>query len=550
MMKHAFIQRVIALLAIGLMLAFVNASAESTTRMYYTDHFSIELPIEWLQSEDTTSNQGWFYADSIGSIVGGYLYIAERKLDNVEVLSDEALIALYNDVVEGISGGTDVVGDVVGEKTMIDNKLAYRFGYDSSLAGGIHMEGYTLYYNGNLLGVTYTDSSGNVESIRKIADSFALHTHCSNIESSQIEENDPLIALQKKSKDDYYAMYSEADYDKYNSYAYENGLDGDLIQVEGIITEYSVNEGATSIILRQDDGRQWVVGTGFSGSIPADIFSGHEGERVVVYGEYQGFSDVYEMPSVSIIIVGGINLVESNEFIGTFVSMEENLQEWMSVRASREEFSHNQEYEFAFAICEGLVTEVKHYDLIGEAIISFVQKTDNGFSDGWISCKNSDDPIVENLNYGDPIELYYIRSEGAKSELAFIRTPETPALTLESYQDDYKSKCKEYTYKGIARNPEKVKGEYAVVTGEVIQVLEDGDDVELRVNITEESWGYTDTIYVSYTRKTADEDRILEDDIITIWGKLNGLLTYKSTFNTQITIPWLEAEYIRIDSLL
>lgn len=116
----------------------------------------------------------------------------------------------------------------------------------------------------------------------------------------------------------------------------------------------------------------------------------------------------------------------------------------------------------------------------------------------------------------------------------------------EEYERTYKEDCKTYTYKEIARDPDSYKYEMAKFKGEVIQVLEDGNYVALRVNITKTSWGYTDTIYVMYERKPG-EPRILEDDIITIWGFLDGLYTYESVLGAEITLPWFIAEYLTVN---
>ena len=348
---------------------------------------------------------------------------------------------------------------------------------------------------------------------------------------------------------DHFSAYSIAEYDRYNSYASVNGLDGDLIQVKGIISEYVSVNNAHSFILTQSDGKQWVVGIGLDGLVPPDTFNGYEGKNVTVYGEYYGFSDVFSLPNISIAICGGFILEDSDLFVGTFASIDENLQEWMHDRAHRELFSYTNEYEYDLLVCEGIVTSATHYNTIDLVNISFTQDDGESYHRGSIQESYSDYPVLKEIDYGDNVELYYVRLEDGSFALAFIDSPADATVTLEAYQDEYKSKCKDYTYKGIARNPEKVKGEYAVVTGEVIQVLEDGNDVELRVNITKESWGYTDTIYVTYTRKSTNEDRILEDDIVTIWGTLEGLLSYDSTLGKQVTLPWLDAEYINIDSL-
>ena len=51
-----------------------------------------------------------------------------------------------------------------------------------------------------------------------------------------------------------------------------------------------------------------------------------------------------------------------------------------------------------------------------------------------------------------------------------------------------------------------------------------------------------------YTRKSENESRILEDDIINMYGTLNGTKTYDSVLGSSITIPYLIAEYIDVVS--
>lgn len=121
-------------------------------------------------------------------------------------------------------------------------------------------------------------------------------------------------------------------------------------------------------------------------------------------------------------------------------------------------------------------------------------------------------------------------------------------------KSDFIDTCKEYTYKEIARNPEKYKGNHAKFKGQVIQVQENGNDIVLRVNVTAEEnefveGGYLweDTIYVEYTRKSNTESRILEDDIITMYGTLNGLKEYSSVMKSQVNIPYLIAEFVDIN---
>ena len=113
----------------------------------------------------------------------------------------------------------------------------------------------------------------------------------------------------------------------------------------------------------------------------------------------------------------------------------------------------------------------------------------------------------------------------------------------------FKEECKKYTYEQLARNPEKIKGKKVRVTGEVVQVLYDYGMVSLRVNITEygtHSTYYKDTIYVTYIPEDG-EDKILEDDIITIWGTSEGDYSYTSVMGSTITLPHIYAEYLEIE---
>ena len=113
-----------------------------------------------------------------------------------------------------------------------------------------------------------------------------------------------------------------------------------------------------------------------------------------------------------------------------------------------------------------------------------------------------------------------------------------------------------FEYKDLERNPDEYKGEIAKFTGQVIQVSEGfGKNVSYRVNINknpeysedsflEDEW--IDTIYVSYKRAEG-ESRVLEDDIITIYGELNGMETYTSVMAGRISIPSIKAKYIEIE---
>ena len=130
-----------------------------------------------------------------------------------------------------------------------------------------------------------------------------------------------------------------------------------------------------------------------------------------------------------------------------------------------------------------------------------------------------------------------------------------PKKTKEDIEEEFKAGCGTIEYETLARNPEKHKGNTYKITGKVKQVVESsslfGDETTLLIDVTETKYDYidtsvwSDTIYAKVTIGDG-EDRILEDDIITIWGTCKGAYTYNSIFNQSITVPRIDIEYFEI----
>lgn len=125
-----------------------------------------------------------------------------------------------------------------------------------------------------------------------------------------------------------------------------------------------------------------------------------------------------------------------------------------------------------------------------------------------------------------------------------------PSDLIDLPKDEYIQQSQVYDYDSIFRNPSDYNKKLAVFTGEVIQVLKDGDDLQMRVNITlvgeEGSYQYyTDTVFVFY--KINEGVNVLEGDIITMYGELRELQEYTSAFGVKISIPRFYAKFIIIE---
>jgi len=117
-------------------------------------------------------------------------------------------------------------------------------------------------------------------------------------------------------------------------------------------------------------------------------------------------------------------------------------------------------------------------------------------------------------------------------------------------ETNFKNSCKSYTFKEIARNPDNYIDKNVVFTGQVIQVSEglfNTNKIEIRLNVmkNEYDW-YDDTIYCTYTYKN-NESKILEEDIITIYGTCKGSTSYISILGANITLPEVDIKYLTIN---
>jgi hypothetical protein len=165
---------------------------------------------------------------------------------------------------------------------------------------------------------------------------------------------------------------------------------------------------------------------------------------------------------------------------------------------------------------------------------------------------NADDWVYFSDSYieesGEAAEQTYqrLKAKGDKLRAADAKAEKEKAKKAKK---DYIASCKTYKYKDIARNPDKYYGKRAKFKGKVVQVIEGYFDTTLRVDVTKGKYGiYTDTMYVVYTPQSTTENRILEDDIITIYGELAGIETYETVMGAKVSIPRIDAEYITINS--
>jgi len=120
-------------------------------------------------------------------------------------------------------------------------------------------------------------------------------------------------------------------------------------------------------------------------------------------------------------------------------------------------------------------------------------------------------------------------------------TQKTAALSTEQV----KAQAGVIGYDLLARSPSNYEGRLVSFRGKVIQATQSGLSYVLRVNVSRgkyENW--SDTIFVDYRANSTSDARILEGDVIQLWGEFVGIKSYKAVLGQTIQIPHVVARAI------
>ena len=99
---------------------------------------------------------------------------------------------------------------------------------------------------------------------------------------------------------------------------------------------------------------------------------------------------------------------------------------------------------------------------------------------------------------------------------------------------------KAQSFEGLVRRPDQYRGQRVQLTGKVIQSLQEGENYMLRINVTQEKFGWKDTVLVAY-KNDSRSDRIVEGDIVDFSGTSNGITSYKAVLGQTIQLPLITA---------
>lgn len=133
-------------------------------------------------------------------------------------------------------------------------------------------------------------------------------------------------------------------------------------------------------------------------------------------------------------------------------------------------------------------------------------------------------------------------AQKAAAEEAKRKAEEAAAAKAEEEKRGYNTGI---TFNDLSRNPDDYEGKKVKFTGEVLQVSELKNEIQIRLATKPNSWGgYSDNVIYIYFDSGLISSRILEDDIITVYGVARGLHSYTTVLGANVTLPLIEVEKI------
>jgi hypothetical protein len=102
------------------------------------------------------------------------------------------------------------------------------------------------------------------------------------------------------------------------------------------------------------------------------------------------------------------------------------------------------------------------------------------------------------------------------------------------------------SYQALAREPLRHVGSTVMMLGKVIQAVQNGRDVVIRLNVIQSAnCNWSDTMYLDYQRASESEPRILDGDVLHFVGEFRGIKSYTTVMGATMQIPHVVVRSIR-----
>lgn len=192
-------------------------------------------------------------------------------------------------------------------------------------------------------------------------------------------------------------------------------------------------------------------------------------------------------------------------------------------------------------------TDISHGDK-GDHVVRLQEKLkEYGYYNGKISGKydTETEKAVKLFQKSNGLEVNGTATQAFQSFL-FSSTQDsliTPTVattpTPKPTEDPVLAEYEQISYSDYARYPEQYRGHKVELKGRVLQVIgTKNSGMSVRLDV-----GSGDVVYITIKKGMVDYN-ILDNDRLTVYGVLDGMYTYISTFMSSITIPCAKADIV------
>lgn len=140
---------------------------------------------------------------------------------------------------------------------------------------------------------------------------------------------------------------------------------------------------------------------------------------------------------------------------------------------------------------------------------------------------------------GDDAEEYRKESTDESLSQYLVVTDDVADTENDISEEDYKNLCQQLNYEDILRNPDSYDETYCVLSGTVDQIIEGWFDT-YAIYVMDSSGNRWECLYMYKD----GESHLLEGDSVTVYGQCNGTTTATTLLGEQVTLPYIDAEYI------
>lgn len=120
---------------------------------------------------------------------------------------------------------------------------------------------------------------------------------------------------------------------------------------------------------------------------------------------------------------------------------------------------------------------------------------------------------------------------------------EKTSTPVEFNDADKEIYSKDISYDNIARTPDKFVGQFLTISGEIIQVIKGSLANNYRLAVDGD---YSKIVLLEVSNAIVEDNRILENDNITVYGMSYGETTYKSALGGDVTVPTVLVDFFEI----